>query len=148
MPQGHDRGHTPQQGYDPQQDRKPQTERKHSGEYARDLEPNHMAGQNYGQASGAQEQGLRTAYDLKGLHRGALNGWEDDDLKQVPVLPPGARLQQGATYVDLNDARRTEFTATGDMSAGAEQCIVPKKETPYPLWNRLIGETHPPLENR
>lgn len=147
MPQGRDRGHSPQQGYDPQ-DRKPQTERKQPAEWARDLNPDHMAGQNYGEASGAQEQGLRTAYDIKGLHRGPLRGWEDDDLKQVPILPPGQRLQQGATYVDLNEAHPREFTATGDMTAGAEQCLVPKKETPYPLWNRLVGERHPPLENR
>jgi hypothetical protein len=141
------KSYDPTQGSDAQQARKPQTQRKHPDEYTRDLEPDHMAGQHYGQASGAREQGLRTAHDLKGLHRGRLRDWGDDDLKQLPVLPPGARLQQGATYVDLNESRPREFTATGDMTAGPEHCYVPKNQTPYPLWNRLIGAEHPPLQN-
>jgi hypothetical protein len=67
----------------------------------------------------------------------------DDDLKQIRVLPEGARLQQGATYIDLNDLDQGEFTATGDMEAGRENYYVAKDEVHYLLWNLLIGVDNP-----
>lgn len=121
---------------------KPQTEVKHPEEWQRDLNPDHMAGQNIGMHSADREQGLPTAYDLKSVHR-SLQGFQDDDLKQFSVVPEGGRLQQGATYIDLNDPERTEFTATGDMEAGRDNCYVPKSEVPYPIWNRLLGIEDP-----
>jgi hypothetical protein len=107
-----------------------------------DLNPNALAGQNRGPATDEAEKRLATLYDLKDLHR-RYSGLADDDLKQVPVLEQGMRLQQGATYFDLNDVDRGEFTATGDMSAGAENAFVPKSEVDYDLWNRLIGVREP-----
>lgn len=121
---------------------KPQTEVKHPEEWQRDLNPEHMAGQNIGPMASDREQGLPTAYDLKEVHR-SLQGFADDDLKQISVVPQGERLQQGATYIDLNDPERSEFTATGEMQAGADNYYVPKKEVPYPVWNRLIGVEDP-----
>ncbi|HEX2191142.1 MAG TPA: hypothetical protein VHG51_19695 [Longimicrobiaceae bacterium] len=105
-------------------------------EWRQDLNPDHMAGQNVGAQAADREQGLRTAYDVKPLHR-EMSGWEDDDLKRIPVLPEGQRLQQGATYLDLGDPGRGEFTAMGNMEAGA--AVVPKDRVPYSLWNRLRG---------
>lgn len=121
---------------------KPQTEQKHPDEWERDLNPNHMAGQNVGERSADREQGLRTAYDVKPLHR-SMNAWEDDDLKRIPVLPEGQRLQQGATYLDLQHPEHGEITAMGGMTAGPENVYVPKDEVPYSLWNRLRGVDDP-----
>jgi hypothetical protein len=115
---------------------RPQREQKHPDEWQRDLNPDHMAGQNIGEASAATEQTGMTAYSLRALHR-RLSGFQDDDLKQIPVVPQGQRLQQGGTYRDLNDDNRDEFTATGDMTATEGTAYVPKDQTPYPLWNRL-----------
>ena len=67
----------------------------------------------------------------------------DDDLKQILVQPEGARLKQGATYVDLNDLERGEFTATGDMTAGPDNWYVAKDNVHYNLWNLLIGVDTP-----
>jgi hypothetical protein len=120
-------------------DEKPQTEERHPEEWRRDLNPDHLAGQNIGRDDAAAEQGLRTAYDVKPLHR-ALHDLPDDELKQIPVLPTGARLQQGATYLDLADPARREITATGQMLAEAGHCLVPKDRVPYETWNRLTGE--------
>lgn len=120
----------------------PQRERKHPEEWAGDLEPDHMAGQNIGEMAAEREKGLPTAYDVKEVHR-SLRGFTDDDLKSIPVLPEGSRLQQGATYLDLSDARREEFTATGDMEAESGKRYVPKDEVPYPIWNRLRGIEDP-----
>ena len=58
---------------------------------------------------------------------------------QIPVLPQGSRLEQGATYIDLNNLERGEFTATGDMEAGPDNWYVPKTEVPYEIWNGLVG---------
>ena len=131
---------------DRNQDRTPlQQERtKHSDEWQRDLNPNHLAGQNVGLASEQasekiRDEGPKTAFHLR--RRGVdFAGVDDGELKQVPVLPEGARLQQGATYVDLCAGRRQEFTATGNMIADPGHGYAPKDRVPYEIWNRLIGE--------
>ena len=107
-----------------------------------ELNPNRMAGQNVGVDNPHPEQASRTAYDVKDAHR-LLSGITDVGLKQIPVLPTGARLEQGATYMDLHDPQRHEFTATGDMSAGEDNWYVPKDGVDYQLWNRLRGITDP-----
>jgi len=123
-------------------DKTPRPGEQHPEHWRRDLSPNAMAGSNQGQAGPHPEQTARTAYDVKDIHR-YLSEYRDDELKQIPVLPPGARLQQGATYIDLADARPQEFTATGDMETRQENCFVPKDSVDYQLWNRLIGVQYP-----
>ena len=111
--------------------------------YWQDLNPDFLAGSNYGDRGPHPEKTLvHSAYDVKGAHR-ALDGIEDDDLKQIPIMPTGSRLEQGAIYLDLRTDRPTEFTATGDMEVGEGNWYVPKAEVPYWLWNRLIGVTEP-----
>lgn len=123
---------------------KPQAEtlNKHPEEYQRDLNPDAMAGQNIGVGETDAAKYSRTAYDLKPLHR-RLDHILDHDLKQIRVLPEGARLQQGGTYIDLNDLDKGEFRATGDMQAGPNNYYVPKDEVHYNLWNLLIGVNTP-----
>ncbi|HEX2092439.1 MAG TPA: hypothetical protein VHG28_08555 [Longimicrobiaceae bacterium] len=116
----------------------PQTEQRHPDLWQQDLNPHHMAGQNVGD----RETSLRTAYDVKPLHRG-MSDLPDDELKGIPVLAEGERLQQGATYLDLNHPERGEFTAMGDMAAGPDNAYVPKDRVPYPTWNRLRGIDDP-----
>lgn len=122
---------------------KPQTEKKHPDEWERDLNPNRMAGQNIGAQGAQQEQGTRNAYDDKAVHDALSEDFDDGELKTIPLVPEGARLQQGATYVDLKDDARDEFTATGRISAEPGTWYVPKDEVPYSLWNRLIGVENP-----
>ena len=122
--------------------RRPQQEQKHPDEWQRDLNPDHMEGQNIGPTSDDRERAITTAYEVKELHR-TLKGFADDDLKQIPIVPPGTRLQQGATYIDLADAPPSEFKATGGVTARQGHYYVPKDRVPYPLWNRLIGEEKP-----
>ena len=68
-----------------------------------------------------------------------LEDFSDDELKQIPILKPGTRLQQGATYINLNDPEREEFTGVGDMTVDSNSLIVPKDRVDYLIWNRLIG---------
>ena len=85
---------------------------------------------------------VRTAFDLKGVH-GAFRDFADDELKQIPVMPEGARLEEGATYLDLADPVPSEITAHGVMEAGKGHYYVAKTEVDYELWNRLRGVTDP-----
>jgi hypothetical protein len=148
LPLHRDASREEQMNRDRNQDRSPlhQERVKHADEWQRDLNPNHLAGQNIGVASAEMSQGegdsARTAFHLRkaGVEFGGI---EDSELKQVPVLANGSRLQQGATYVDLASPRRVEFTATGNMSAEAEHAYVPKDRVPYEIWNRLIGDEKP-----
>ena len=115
---------------------------QHPDGWRDELNPNRMAGQNMGLENPHPEQTSRTAFDVKETHR-LLEGITDDGLKQIPVLGEGSRLEQGATYIDLRDPRRREFTATGDMVAGRDNWYVPKDAVDYTLWNRLRGVTDP-----
>jgi len=124
----------------------PQLERKHPPEWERDLNPEYMAGQNLGVPASEGEKNVRTAHDRKEVHV-LLDRFRDDELKQIPIVPEGRRLRQGATYIDLGDTRPREFTALGGMEAGPGNYFVPKDEVPYILWNRLIGEEKPGQEH-
>ena len=115
---------------------------QHPEEWRRDLNPDALAGQNIGAAGPQAAKQAATAYEVKEVHR-QFHGFSDDELKRIPILPQGARLEQGATYVDLQDPRLDEFTATGDMAAGPNNWYVPKREVDYQLWNRLIGIANP-----
>lgn len=123
-------------------ERKPQLRDVPVDEFDRDLSPDRLAGQNFGTRSDDSRGTQRTAYDLKPVHR-ALSAWPDDELKQIPVLPEGAPLRQGATYLNLADANREEFTAMGGMRVGAGDALIPKDDVPYTTWNRLRGIDSP-----
>jgi len=119
---------------------KPQAQQTHPEEWQRDLNPDHLAGQNIGPPSVEADEG--SAFHLR--KRGVkLPELDDDELKQVPVLAAGARLHQGATYLDLMDDAREEFTATGNMVADGDHAYAPKAQVPYEIWNRLRGEAKP-----
>lgn len=66
-----------------------------------------------------------------------------EQLRDIPVLHEGTRLEQGATYVDLRDPQRKPFTARGDMFSSRGSLTVPKAGVPHPTWNRIVGEHDP-----
>lgn len=113
-------------------------------EWEQDLHPNPMAGRNQGlEGPHPEKDDVPNAYEIKELHNSILEGYTDDELKQIPVLPTGTRLEQGAKYIDLIDPERQEFTAMGGMEAGSDNKYVPKTEVDYQLWNRLKGVQNP-----
>ena len=83
-----------------------------------------------------------TAYEIKDAHERWAN-FDGDELKQIPVLAQGTRLKQGATYLDLYASPPTEFKAMGNQVAGQFNLFVPKSETDYQMWNRLLGVDNP-----
>lgn len=111
-------------------------------EFQQDLNPEPMAGQNHGLEGPHPEKDAPTASEIKELHS-VLHGYTNTELKQIPVLPHGSRLEQGAKYIDLKDPERKEFTAMGNMEAESNNWYVPKTEVDYQLWNRLTGVQNP-----
>ena len=103
---------------------------KHPPEYQQDLNPDAAAGINHGRVGPHPERNNpRTAFAVKEAHR-LLGEFTDDQLKQMPILPAGGRLEQDATYIDLGDPQRKEFTATSGMEARPGSLLVPPE--PFP----------------
>lgn len=83
----------------------------------------------------------RTAFHLR--KRGiSVPPLDDEELKEVPLVPAGTHLRQGATYIDLTDPACAEFKATADIVAAPNRAYVPKDRVPYEIWNRLKGKPH------
>lgn len=109
-------------------------------DFTADLRPDNLAGENHGEGL-SLEYGL-SAYDVKELHN-KLADLTDDELKNVPIVSVGSRLEQGAKYLDLQHLEQDEFVATAGMVAEEDHYYVPKKATDYLLWNRLNQVTNP-----
>jgi hypothetical protein len=108
---------------------------QHPDEYREDLNPD-AAKYEYLESQG------ESAFDIKDIHQ-RFPDLTNDELRQLVVVPPGGRLEQGAKYADLRAEQPEEFTAMGGMEAGNENWYVAKSETDYQLWNRLIGVQNP-----
>jgi hypothetical protein len=119
-------------------------EQKHPEASQRVLNPDAAKGLNHGLAGPHPEkESPRTVYDVKELHR-RLHGFADNELKQIPVMPAGVRLETDATYVNLRDRVPTEFHAKGDEDTGEQDFFIPKAEVPYQIWNRLLAAVGSP----
>ncbi|MDQ4075566.1 MAG: hypothetical protein M3220_04880 [Chloroflexota bacterium] len=115
---------------------------QHPEEWREDLNPDNMAGMNYDLEGPNPEIDAPTAFEKKELHE-KLEGYNDDELRRIPILPEGSRLEQGATYIDLKEDEPHEFNAMAGMEAGPDNWYVPKDKVGYQLWNRLIGVENP-----
>lgn len=109
--------------------------------FEQDLRPENQAGENHGLPEAAVERGM-TAYDVKALHT-KLADLTDDELRDIPIMPLGSRLEQGATYIDLQHLERGEFVASTPLVADEDHYYVPKKVMGYVLWNRLNQVSNP-----
>lgn len=120
----------------------PEQNPKEHDEFYSDLHPEPEAGINVQGVSPHPGKSGHTAYDVKDAYD-LLPGFHDSDLRRIPILPAGSRLLQGATYIDLRDPKRREFTASAQTVAGDDNLYVPKDDVDYQLWNRLIGVKNP-----
>jgi hypothetical protein len=122
-------------------ERQPEPRPTQRDDFEEDLRPDDFAGANFGLRSEPPDIGLR-ASDIKEL-RDKLADLTDDELRNIVIIPLGERLEQGATYIDLQHLERGEFVATGGMIADEDHYYVPKKHTDYVLWNRLRQVDNP-----
>lgn len=107
-------------------------------DFDRDLRPHEFAGINAGVS---HQTNTRSAYDIKELHT-QYPHFSSSDLKSISVLPTGARLEQGATYLDLRHCDSGEFKARADIVAGDDNLFVAKAGVNYQLWNKLCGKNN------
>jgi hypothetical protein len=116
-------------------------------EFAADLAPATPARELHGHADESIP-----AVDDKVLHE-QLPNLSNDLLARLTIVERGARLEQGGTYLDLNDRARGPFTALGGQEAGPRNRYVAKKDVDYEVWDRLVGDDRtpeverPPLEH-
>ncbi len=87
------------------------------------------------------------ASEDKALH-GQLPELTNDLLARLSIVNTGTRLEQGGTYLDLNDRVRGPFKALGSQEAESGNRYVAKKDTDYELWNELVGEDREPAVER
>lgn len=72
--------------------------------------------------------------------RQSLPELTNDVLTRLSIVNTGTRLEQGGTYLDLNERGRGPFTALGGQEAEQSNRYVAKKDTDYELWNDLVGD--------
>lgn|SRR5579872_5359349 len=121
-------------------ERQPSPHPRQTEDFDNDLRPDNLAGENHGEGL-SLEYGL-SAYDVKELHA-KLADLTDDELKNITIVPVGSRLEQGATYLDLQHLEQEPFVAMAGMVAEEDHYYVPKKATDYVLWNRLNQVSNP-----
>ena len=80
---------------------------------------------------------LRTAADIAPLVE-RLTDFTKDELRQIRIVDTGAKLKQGATYLDLRTPTSVPFTATADILAQEINLYAAKSDVPYEYWNRLV----------
>lgn len=113
-----------------------------------DVTPDFLVEISSGLEASHKEPEMLTAYDIPLLCR-RLFGFCNADLKQIPILPGGSRLEQGAAYLDLTERPPRAFMALEAMKASADHFYVPKSQVPDQLWDRLLGRHQPdPLWTR
>jgi hypothetical protein len=85
----------------------------------------------------------QTAADVAEAIRLLAADFRHDELRLIPILPAGARLEDGATYLDLKTFGWKPFRARADQHAEPGQLLVPKADTNYDIWDRLIAKGTP-----
>ena len=121
---------------------RPQEQQKHPDGWQRDLNQDHMEGQNVGRSATGSGPRARTAAEIKALVE-KLSEFNQDELSQIPIVPDGSELKQGAVYLDLGDPTPVPFTATAQIVAAPGHYYTPKPEVPYEIWNRLVETLGP-----
>lgn len=83
-----------------------------------------------------------SAADFKELH-GMFPNFTNDELRQIPVLAAGERLEPGRTYLDLFSLDSGELSPPHGVEVGPDRLFVAKHACDYVLWNRLRGLDNP-----
>jgi hypothetical protein len=62
------------------------------------------------------------------------------DADRITVLQPGTRLQQGSTYLNLEDLAGGPFAALAGQVVGDGELIAAKSDIDHETWNVLTGQ--------
>lgn len=61
-----------------------------------------------------------------------------DELAHLPILRPGATLEAGGVYFDLNAPERGPFKALAGQQAGSGNRYVAQRDLDPDLWRRIV----------
>ncbi|WP_437752655.1 hypothetical protein [Sorangium sp. So ce1389] len=100
-----------------------QANQKSPDELQRDLNPNHMAGQNIEGGPSTLGPSVELASEIDDPTR-QLQGSTSDEPRESPGLPEWARPLQDAVYVDLAGSERRALRATAQKVARSGQYLV------------------------
>ncbi|XYH94149.1 hypothetical protein ACMHYB_40810 [Sorangium sp. So ce1128] len=124
-----------------------QANQKPPDELQRDLNPNHMAGQNIEGDPSTLDPSVELASDIDDPTR-QLQGSTSDEPRESPGLPEGARPLQDAVYVDLAGSERRALSGArsgpprrGSRGRDSTWCTNPG--APHMDWNRLVRVNDP-----
>ena len=109
-------------------------------DFDNDLHPHSRAGQN---DSPDRNEG-RSAFDLKELQtplHALLQKLPNQELKQIPVLDTGTRLQEGAVYLDLRNLDGGPFQGMNNREVGADDAFTAKSHLDHEQFAYLTGAT-------
>src|SRR5262245_7658852 len=73
----------------------------------------------------------------KDLHE-RLPQFTRDWLVQLPIVAPGATLEEGGIYLDLDHPGRGPFMATGSEEVRPGERYVAKRDTAREIWEELL----------
>src|SRR5207249_2998652 len=92
----------------------------------------------------------RTALEVRHDHR-VLQDLAADLLRQMPLVPDGARLTRRGEYLDLHDPGRADFRALGDEVVRPGQRLIARSDVSTEAWralldgcDRVVGRRHLP----
>lgn len=103
------------------------------------ITPDPITPQNLEHYTVANDPYARTAADYKDLVRMFHDRYSFDELRQLPIVPVGMNLKEGAVYLDLAARDSGPFVAHARGAVREDQYLIPKAEVPYELWNRLTN---------
>lgn len=66
-----------------------------------------------------------------------------DEVDRIPLLQPGAHLEQGSVYLDLDDIEAGPFVAVGHERVHEDDRLVAKRDADDESWDRLAGKRQP-----
>lgn len=82
-------------------------------------------------------QATHTAADVKAEHR-ILRDIPTEELRPLPLLPTGARLERGEWYLDLHNPARGEFPGSGPEHVRPGQRVIARGSATPELWRELL----------
>lgn len=68
---------------------------------------------------------------------------DEAELASLPILKPGAQLEAGGVYVDLNSHEPAPFKALEGQVAGTGNRYIARRDVSHELWNRLVERSYP-----
>ena len=109
-------------------------------DFDNDLHPHNRAGQNNSQDNNEGRSAFLLKENESTLHP-RLQRLPDQELKRIPVLDTGTRLQEGAAYLDLRNLDNGAFQGMNNRTVTGTDAFVAKSHLDHEQFAYLTGAT-------